>query len=153
MVDAVGATKYGYDVAGELLSEDGPWNDDTVSYTYANRLRSSLSLQEQNADSWWQTYGYDGARRLTNTASPAGSFAYLYDSTHNLLVNKLLLPNTAYITNDYDSNARLLDTWLRNSGNTNLNVHSYAYNVGNQRTNQTFLKATSRGIRTTTLGS
>ena len=74
------------------------------------------------------------------------------DSIHNLLVNKLLLPNTAYITNDYDSNARLLDTWLRNSGNTNLNVHSYAYNVGNQRTNQTFLKGNFQGYSYDNIG-
>ena len=74
------------------------------------------------------------------------------DSIHNLLVNKLLLPNTAYITNDYDSNARLLDTWLRNSGNTNLNVHSYAYNVGNQRTNQTFLKGNFQGYSYNNIG-
>ncbi len=31
MVDAVGTTHYGYDDAGELLSEGGLWNDDAVS--------------------------------------------------------------------------------------------------------------------------
>ena len=42
MVDAVGTTVYGY--ASQLLtSEDGPWDSDTVSYTYNNRLRSGLT--------------------------------------------------------------------------------------------------------------
>jgi YD repeat-containing protein len=56
-----------------------------------------------------------------------------------LQVKKLALPNSAYITNTYDSVARLLSTELDNSGNTILNAHVYGYNVGNQRTNQTFL--------------
>jgi YD repeat-containing protein len=76
MVDAAGTTKYGYDNAGQILSEDGPWSDDTVTYAYNNRLRTSLSLLAPNADPWTQTYGYDGARRLTSTVSPAGSFSY-----------------------------------------------------------------------------
>jgi RHS repeat-associated protein len=139
MVDAVGTTYYGYDAAGHLLSEDGPWNDDTVSYTYTNRLRTSLSLQAPNSDPWTQTYAYDGARRLTTTASPAGSFGYTYDSTRQLRVRELMLPNSAYITNSYDILAQLLSTELENSGNTILNAHLYGYNVGNQRTNQTFL--------------
>lgn len=40
MVDTVGMSAYSYDQVGQLLSEDGPWSNDTVSYTYANRLRS-----------------------------------------------------------------------------------------------------------------
>ena len=36
MVDGVGTTRYTYDAAGQLLSEDGPWDNDTVSYSYNN---------------------------------------------------------------------------------------------------------------------
>ena len=39
MVDAVGVTAYTYDAVGQLLSEGGLWPDDTVSFTYTNRLR------------------------------------------------------------------------------------------------------------------
>jgi YD repeat-containing protein len=31
MVDAAGTTKFTYDSAGNLASEDGPWSSDTVS--------------------------------------------------------------------------------------------------------------------------
>ena len=79
MVDGVGTTAYGYDAAGQLLSEDGPWAYDTVSYTYNNRLRTGLSVQAPNADAWTQSYGYDSARRLTSVTSPAGAFSYTYD--------------------------------------------------------------------------
>ena len=77
MVDTVGASAYGYDQAGQLLSEDGPWPNDTVSYTYNDRLRTGLSLLQPNADPWNQTYSYDNARRLTGVVSSGlSSFTY-----------------------------------------------------------------------------
>jgi RHS repeat-associated protein len=120
MVDAVGTSQYTYDPAGQILSEDGPWNDDTVSYTYANRLRTGMSLSAPNASPSTQTYSYDFARRLTNVTSPAGVFSYSYDSTRNLQVQKLLLPNTAFITNTFDSKSRLTSTLFKNSGGISL---------------------------------
>ena len=52
MLDAVGTTRYGYTSFGAMQSEDGPRENDTVSYTYANRLRSGLSLSQPNAAPW-----------------------------------------------------------------------------------------------------
>jgi len=138
MVDAVGTTVYGYDAAGQLLSEDGPWANDTVSYTYAtNRLRMGLSLQAPNASAWTQGYNYDIVRRLTNAVSPAGTFSYVLGgaSAASPLTKKLLLPNGAYITNYYDNVARLLSTALKTSGNTALDSYNYTYNQAGQRTN------------------
>ena len=136
MVDAAGTTVYGYTTFGALLSEDGPWANDTVSYTYDNgRRRSGLTLLAPNASAWTESYGYDGANRMTNVTSPAGVFAYAYDATRKLQVSKLTLPNTSYITNAFDSVARLTGTYLKNSGNSVLDSYTYAYNAGNQRTN------------------
>src|ERR1041384_1324804 len=137
MVDAVGTTRYGYDAAGQVLSEARPWTDDTVSYTYNNRLRTSLSLIAPNASAWGVTYGYDAAERLTNVTSAAGPFGYTYDATRNMQVAKLALPNGAYITNSFDSIARLLSTVLKNGSGTILNSHAYAYNGASQRTGLT----------------
>jgi hypothetical protein len=39
-----------------MQSEDGPWADDAVSYTYQNRQRTGLSLQQPNAAQWSQSY-------------------------------------------------------------------------------------------------
>ena len=138
MVDGVGTTVYGYDGAGQLLSEAGPWANDTVSYTYANRLRTGLSLS-QPSGSWSQTYGYDAARRLKSLTSPAGTFGYVYGapSTASALVDSITLSNGAWITNRYDSVARLLSTKLLNSGATVLDSQSYAYNQASQRTAET----------------
>jgi RHS repeat-associated protein len=128
---------YTYDAVGQLLSEGGLWPNDTVSYTYSSRLRNSLTLQAPNASAWSQSYSYDTARRLTSLISPAGTFGYIYDPVKLQRVDELTLPNSAYITNTYDSVARELSTVLKNSGNTVLDSESYGYNQGNQRTAET----------------
>ena len=132
MVDAVGATVYGY--ANQFLaSEDGPWDNDTVSYGYQNGLRSSFSLQQPNASTWAQSYSYDAANRLTNVISPAGAFTYGFKGPGNLVTN-LALPTGGALTNAFDSVARLTGTWLKNSGGTILNSHAYGYSLAGQRT-------------------
>jgi hypothetical protein len=47
------------------------------------------------------------------------------------------VPNTSYITNTYDSVARLTGTYLDNSSNTVLDKSEYLYNAGNQRIRHT----------------
>ncbi len=142
LVDAVGATAFTYNTNGLLGAEDGPWASDTVSYGYnAGRLRSSLSLS-QPIGSWTQNYYYDDARRLWTNTSPAGTFVYAYSSgvggltSASDLIKKLSLPNGSYITNTFDSAARLTGTYLKNSGNTVLNWQSYAYYLDGTRSSQ-----------------
>jgi len=114
-----------------------------------------MSVQAPNGASWAQGYTYDTARRLASVTSPAGAFNYQYNDgadvgwvgdpytgiTYDLhkhsgaLVQELTLPNGAYITNTFDSVARLTGTWLMNSGATNLDSYVYTYNQANQRTN------------------
>ncbi|MBI3851947.1 MAG: RHS repeat-associated core domain-containing protein [Verrucomicrobia bacterium] len=141
MVDAVGTSVYTYNTIGQLLSEDGPWANDTVSYSYdSGRRRSGLTILAPNASAWTQSYGYDSANRMTNITSPAGAFGYTLGGTSSAssLIKRLTLPNGAYITNTFDSVARLTGTYLKNSGNSVLNSHEYLNNSGNQRTKQTF---------------
>ena len=120
MVDTIGTNtyphNYTYTDGGFLASEDGPWDQDTVSYSWNNRLPSGLTLLQPNAPSWTQSYGYDAGNRLQTVGSPAGTFTYTY--------------------NVFDSVARLTGTYLQNSGHTNLNYHTYSYNKANQRTQQ-----------------
>src|SRR6266571_5593255 len=138
MVDASGATKYAYAAGGQLWTEDGPFSSDTVTNTYNKRLRTALSLA-QATGAWTNGFGYDPAKRLTNVTSQAGSFTYTLGgaSYASPLPRKILLPNTSYITNTYDSVARLTGIWLKNSTNGTLDSYAYVYNPGNQRTNLT----------------
>ena len=132
MLDSLGSTVFSYDAAGELLSAGGLWSNDTVSYAYTNRLRASLSVGV-----WSQTYGYDAARRLKCLTSPAGTFGYVYGapSIASALVDEITLPNSAFITNTFDSVARLTGTYLKNNGNNVLDGYTYVYNQFGQRTN------------------
>jgi len=40
MVDASGTTVYGYTTGGQLWTENGPFDNDTVTITYANGLKT-----------------------------------------------------------------------------------------------------------------
>jgi YD repeat-containing protein len=140
MSDGIGTTAFTYTPVGQLASESGPWASDTVTYTYTDRLRTALDLQQPNTVDWVQNYGYDLASRLIGIMSPAGTFDYTYSpglagtTTASSLIANIALPNGAFITNTYDNNARLLGTWLTNSAGSNFDASVYTYNVGNQRT-------------------
>lgn len=152
MMDAVGTTAYAYTSGGQLWTEDGPFADDTVTNIYNNRLRTGLGLK-QPTGSWTNGFGYDAAKRLTSVASPAGSFAYQLSSAQpSSLVQKLSLPNTSYITNTFDSVARLTGTWLKNSTNGTLDSYQYSYNLGNQRTQVTRTDASTVGYNYDSIG-
>src|SRR5207253_2805355 len=45
MADAVGTTLYTYTDGNQIATEDGPFDSDTLTHTYVNRLRTQLSLQ------------------------------------------------------------------------------------------------------------
>jgi hypothetical protein len=135
MVDAVGTTAYSYDPVGQLLSENGPWTNDTVSYTYANRLRMGLSLLQPNTSPWTESYGYDSSRRLTSLTSAAGTFGYTYSPVQMERVVGLSVGDGANIANTYDSVARLTGTYLHDSGGSLLDQYAYGYNLAGQRTN------------------
>jgi RHS repeat-associated protein len=137
MVDSIGTTRYAYDAAGQLLTEDGPFTSDTVTNTYSYRRRVALSLQ-QPTGLWTNGFGWDLAGRLTNVTSQAGAFAYTYTALYSgysgRLVQGLGLPGGANITNFYDPVARLLGTVLNNSGGSTLDSALYGYANNSQRT-------------------
>ncbi len=51
-------TCFGYTPAGQLQSENGPWANDTVTYTYVQGLRTALTLSQPTTN-WSQSYGFD----------------------------------------------------------------------------------------------
>jgi RHS repeat-associated protein len=140
MSDGIGTTTFTYTPSGQLASEAGPWASDTIAYSYTNRLRQSLNLQQPNASAWAQTYGYDDANRLHALTSPSGAFGYAYNSgldsttSSSSLVAEITLPNGGYISDSYDVNGRMTGTSLYSSGSSNLDSYAYTYNKANQRT-------------------
>ncbi len=142
-VDALGTMRYSYYPSGLLASEDGPWDNDTVSYSYTNLLLATLTLLQPNGPAWTNRYSHDLALRLTNITAPAGRFGYVYYTGTNGtapasgLIQNVSLPNGAGISYSYDNLARKLGTYLNNSQSQSLNSHTYVYNKGSQRERQT----------------
>jgi len=155
VTDAIGTTRFSYPDAGQLVSEDGPWGDDTISYSYnGDRRRSGLSVAQPNASAWAQSYGYDEWTRLQSITSPAGSFNYFYGyvgtASGTYLMDQpsyLGLTGTSternYIQNEYDDLGRLTSTRLYGVGGALRNQHDYRINKANQRTRQTFMADTT----------
>src|SRR5207249_11272734 len=119
---------------------------------YFSRRRTAVGLLQPSL-TWTNGFGWDSAKRLTNVTSQAGSFGYTYvGSLPSLLVRKLSLPNAAYITNNFDFNARLLNTSLKNSGNSDLDKYVYIYDPANERTNLTRLDGSTVAYRYDNIG-
>jgi RHS repeat-associated protein len=101
---------------------------------------------------WTNAFAFDEFLRLTNVTSPAGQFGYEYapgsggsSGFCSALVQRLLLPNSSIITNQFDPAARLLDTYLRTSSGILTNKHLYQYDGASQRTNTTRMDGSTVG--------
>jgi RHS repeat-associated protein len=129
-------------IARELPTKFRRWT--SFSVIYNNRLRVGLGLQ-QPSGAWTNGFGYDAAKRLADVVSPAGEFDYSYVPNALKLVQKIALPNSSYITNSYDGNARLLATKLITSGAAVLDSSAYIYDQGNERTN--FVNASGTTVK------
>ncbi|MBI3867780.1 MAG: RHS repeat-associated core domain-containing protein [Verrucomicrobia bacterium] len=120
MVDgASGTTGFSYDpTTGLLASEDGPWANDQVSYTYDTSLQcNSMTVQQPAGLNWKVSYGYDNYWRLQNMSSPAGSFTYQYITAASWIpsqVQNILLPGGNQIVRHYDGQGRVDDSQLLN---------------------------------------
>ncbi|HXR08213.1 MAG TPA: hypothetical protein VN765_12835, partial [Candidatus Acidoferrum sp.] len=136
MIDAAGTNSLTYSKTGRLVSEQGLWASDGVSNAYFNGQRTNLTLQQPSGLALVETYAYDAANRLYSIAAPPGTFSYQYASGAQSLVSKITLPNSAYVSNFYDSLTRLTNTTLFNSTNGILDYSGYTYNNANQRTEE-----------------
>jgi RHS repeat-associated protein len=135
MSDASGTTSFSYDAANQLLAEDGPWADDTVTRSYTNRLRATLRLQSPNSSDWVQGYGYDSGKRLTSLPGPAGGFSFDYFGASPVKVASQTMPSTAVVYNSYDTVGRLFESYLFSDSLTALlDGQSYTIDVAGQRT-------------------
>lgn len=155
MVDAAGTTTYTYAMGGQMLSEDGPFANDTVTNGYVNRVRVSLGLQ-QPTGTWTNLFGYDPAGRLTNVTSPAGAFGYDFSVNGVMLpgslVRRLSLPNSSYVTNVFDTVSRLASTSLKNSSGAVLDSAAYGVNLAGWRTAFTNTAGTSVAFQYDSIG-
>ena len=140
LTDSFGTTTFAYTPTGQLSNETttaAGWSSAAISFGYTQGHRTSLTLT-QPSGTWSQTYGYDGAWRMTSLASPAGSFGYQYAiSGAQNLISGITLPGGASIANGYDGLARLTSTALLNPWGHVLDGSSYLLTSNGLRINIT----------------
>jgi hypothetical protein len=126
MVDGIGATNYTYAPIGtngalQLSSENGPFSNDSISYTYDMLGHmSGHSIPGGN-----ESFGYDAISRLISHNTPLGMFTYQYVGQTDQVTARSL-PNGISTSWSYDTNhndRRLIG--IRNSGTTRSYALSY----------------------------
>jgi len=150
MVDGIGLTAFAWTPGSQLASENGPWANDTVSYSYnGGRERTSMTLLQPDAAPWTQSYGYDSMMRLTSVVSPAGGgygspvgeFDYDYTSVGGMdQPDQIVRPsqNGNLVDMDYDAMARPKDTAVGTGAMPSYFEYYYHYNAGSELTQQVF---------------
>ncbi|HEX8234532.1 MAG TPA: RHS repeat-associated core domain-containing protein [Abditibacteriaceae bacterium] len=121
MTDELGLTIYGRDALNRITSIDGPFANDTVTYTFDSLgRRSTLRISGVGG----ADYGHDALDRLISVTSAAGGFGYSYFGNTDM-VQTLTMPNGTYTSYSYDALERL--TSVTNSRQDNSLISSYAY--------------------------
>jgi YD repeat-containing protein len=147
MVDGSGTTALAYMSFGSLFTEiqtlASQYGSSVLAVTnlyWTNHLRQAFTVSEANGTGsqyyWPQWFNYDNGNRLGSTSNSFGDFGYSYQGAGGL-IQKIAYLGGSYVTNSYDSVARLLFTKLKKSDHSDLNPHSYLYDLAGQRTKQT----------------
>lgn len=132
--DASGTTGYGYDANSRLTSLDGPWTDDTVTFSYDSAGRR-IGVQPQGSETL--TYGYDLVGRLTSIGVGTRQFTYAYPTTASPLPLSLTRPNGSVTGYHLDSLNRLTGITTRKSDSQVVLADSFTYNAQDQRSTET----------------
>jgi RHS repeat-associated protein len=136
MTDGVGTTLYAYNAvsavpglgAGKLASVDGPWANDTITYSYDELGR--VSSRSVNAVT--QTMHHDPAGRMDSITNALGTFTSNYDGATRRLASVThsggLKTLFFYLPNNQDRRLSKIQN-LKPDGVTLLSVFDYTYDV------------------------
>jgi RHS repeat-associated protein len=133
MTDGLGTSSFGYDAMGRLTSVDGPWSNDTVTYSYDELGRRSTLNVPDGAGSDGASYAYDALSRLQSVTSMAGTFGYTYAGNTGM-VQQLSLPNGAKTQYSYDGLHQLTQIANTTAANANISNYTYGYDHREVRT-------------------
>lgn len=131
--DGMGTNVYAYDANSRLLSFDGPWVDDTITYGY-NTLGQRTNVVVQNSQP--TGYEYDSLNRLTGVRVGAETYVYTYSGL-SPLIQRLDRPNGSYTTYQYDGLSRWIGLSNRRSTGEVINEYLYTYDLQDMRASET----------------
>jgi RHS repeat-associated protein len=129
MTDETGTTTFGYNLASQLITIDGPWENDTVTLEY-DALGRSTGRSINNAGS--NTLVYDEYGRPQTTTNPLGTFTCNYLTAVSTLLESItasagLSTNFAYY--DAAGDRRLQAISHKNAAGATLSRFDYEYDV------------------------
>ena len=122
--DASGTTVYTYNDNSTIATIDGPWDNDTVAYTYDD-LGRVLTMSVEGSDTI--TYHYDPLNRLDHITSGTEVYDYSYMGNSGL-IQSLSLPNgtTANYTHNNLNQLELLSN--KKSDQAVITEYGFQYN-------------------------
>ncbi|SHK31407.1 RHS repeat-associated core domain-containing protein [Desulfatibacillum alkenivorans DSM 16219] len=124
--DGLGSRTLTYDAASRPLSIDGPWENDTLQFSYDLKGRKTSQTLENGPS---MEYACDALDRLTVVTSTAGIFAYGYTgaSQYPSVVER---PDGGFTQFTHDEMNRL--TRLENLKADNSLINAFGYTFNNQ---------------------
>jgi len=138
MQDGIGTYKFTYNANSWLETVDGPWEADTLTYTY-DALGRRIGLEPQGREAI--AYGYDNLNRLVEVKMGNAPFSYTYpDASASPLLQSLTRPNGSYTTYGYEGPLKLLrEVSNKNSAGQIINQFAYTYNEEDIRSSVTII--------------
>ena len=129
MTDQTGTTTFGYNLASELTTIDGPWANDTITLFYDTLGRATgRSINNDGAT----TLIYDDYGRPQTVTNPLGTFTYNYPTSTSTLLESITTssgPTTAFAYYDAAGNERLREIWHKNNAGETISRFGYEYDV------------------------
>ena len=142
IVDESGKIEFTYDAFGRITSEKGAVGEIRYEYNNCGLLSTqecSFSRKDAETQSFKTTYNYDNFDRITQVASPAGTYNYTYDSKGRIAS---LSFGDVTIKNDYDKAGRLISKTFSDSSRVSRALCSYEYDKLDRR-----VKAEVNGVK------
>jgi RHS repeat-associated protein len=134
MTDGVGTTTFGYDLASQRITIDGPWASDTITLSY-DALGRATGRSINNSGS--AILVYDDYGRPQTTTNPLGTFTYSYPNAVSTLLASITAtsgPNTNFSYLDAAHDQRLSEIWHQDQASQTISKFDYEYDVLGQIT-------------------
>jgi RHS repeat-associated protein len=129
MTDETGTTTYGYNLANELTTTDGPWENDTITLSY-DALGRATGRSINNAGA--NILVFDDYGRPQTVTNPLGAFTYTYPTPISTVVESITAsagPSTNFSYYAATGDQRLKEMWHKSGAGETISRFDYEYDV------------------------
>lgn len=134
VTDALGSRTISYDASSRVTAVDGPWANDTLSFSYDTLGRKTSQVLQQGLTA---SYSYDSLDRLTAVTGNGTTYSYSYQGGGTLL-QRLARSDSSKTDYSYDPVMKRLQQQINYlPTGTVLNGYSYSFDSLGQPTGET----------------